>query len=284
MDAAFAKETLRCSDYRKGIILVYKALVDCEADKTLIMIFQTAVELSDILYARPEERNATNILRLHNISFIHGMLCIQVFGQPQKMTSRKFFGRYFHSLTSHAAVTYRLISLRSVNTETQERMFQTAKGITRSTSNRHADHIVIQRVQEEQTCNIKSNCLDRQESEITQLSNTCLNKSNTKFSKDWIKKYSTHYQAHLERISDYLLHGQGALWDETTDEIEFYDTLPCRAPASPEIHHFRSTNSTQIYEHLLECWQKCCDEKIKLPASTIRQYTSSGELSTIINM
>ena len=81
------------------------------------------------------------------------MLCIQKFGTLKTMTRRKFFGRYFHSLTTHAALTYRLISLRSVNTETQERMFQASKAITRATSNKHPEHIItniIQRLHEEQ--------------------------------------------------------------------------------------------------------------------------------------
>ena len=110
-EAVFAKETLRCSDYRKGIILLYKALRDSGADDTLLTIFKTGVELSELLYACPDKRNPTSILRLHNVSFVHGMYCIQVFGQPNTMTSRRFFGRYFHSLTCHAAMTYRLITL-----------------------------------------------------------------------------------------------------------------------------------------------------------------------------
>jgi len=30
----------------------------------------------------------------------------------------------------------------------------------------------------------------------------------------WIRKHSTHYQAHLERISDYLKFGQGVWWED----------------------------------------------------------------------
>ena len=121
-EAVFAKETLRCSDIRKGMILMYKALCESNADEILTRVFETAVEISELLYAHWHKRTPTSILRLHNVCCAHGMLCIQLFGVPKTMTTRKFFGRYFHSLTTHTPLFYRMIALWSLNTEGQERI------------------------------------------------------------------------------------------------------------------------------------------------------------------
>ena len=283
---ALCKETLRCSDYRKAIILIYKSLLDTNCRDTLIEIYRTAVEMSELLYAHSEKRDTTSVLRLHNLLFIHGMLCIQKYGIPKAMTSGKFFGRYFHSLTCHAALTYRQISLRSVNTETQERMFQASKSITRTTSNQHPDHIVtniIQRLHEEQESKLSPDCITREESEIRSLSSTLPDKQNTIFKKDWIMRHSSHYQAHLERIADYLIYGQGIWWNETDSSVTFFDVSPLTiTPPGPELKHFRDTSTQDIRMSLLQQWESCCDSNLKLPIATLRQYNSNGNLCSII--
>ena len=60
------------------------------------------------------------------------------------------FGCYFHSIICHAPILYRIISLRSINTEKQ--LFGSAKGIAKCTSNQHRNHIIqniVLRTQEE---------------------------------------------------------------------------------------------------------------------------------------
>lgn len=245
-------------------------------DNLLINLFETAIELSELLYSHYEKRIATSILRLHNVSFIHGMLCVQVFGLPRTMTSRKFFGRYFHSLIVHTPITYRIVSLLSINTEAQEQMFQSAKGITRTTSNKHPEHIVtniLQRVQEE--CNHRniSNTIEKQESEVTKLASTLAPKSNTTLSKKWTEQHSSHFQAHLERISDYLILGKGVWWKENKSSITFYDVDQSQKPG-PQVQHFRNTDMLQVRESLLTLWQECCDQQVELPSRRITQYTS----------
>ena len=46
IDTALSKETLRCSDYRKTIILIYKALLETSSYHKLTKPFQTAVEVT----------------------------------------------------------------------------------------------------------------------------------------------------------------------------------------------------------------------------------------------
>lgn len=46
---------------------------------------------------------------------------------------------------------------------------------------------------------------------------------NTVFPKSMLDRIPQHYQAHLERISDFLIHGPGVWWKATADGIMFFD-------------------------------------------------------------
>ena len=154
--------------------VIYKALLETSSDHKLTKLFQTAVEVTEILYASADRRTPANILSLHNIAFIHGMLCRDLFAKPKSMTRCKIFGRYFHSLTSHASIQYRTIPLCSLNAERQERMLKQAKMITKSTSNQQPNQIirnVVQRVHEESKLE-SCDQLAKEESEILKLAHT----------------------------------------------------------------------------------------------------------------
>lgn len=140
--AALGKETLRCSDYRKGVIFILLTLQTLQPSSPVTALFQTAVEITEILYSNPSKRTPQLILRLHNLAFVHAKLCTDIFGNPKTMSSRRMFGRYFHALTTHAPLLLRIISPRQLNTELQEQMFGQCKSITRSTSSQHANHII----------------------------------------------------------------------------------------------------------------------------------------------
>ena len=61
----------------------------------------------------------------------------------KKLTVKKLYGRYFHSLFRHCADEHRLLSGKSMNAENQERTFNFLKGITNGTSNHHLDQILL---------------------------------------------------------------------------------------------------------------------------------------------
>ena len=52
------------------------------------------------------------------------------------------FSRYFNSITCHSPLLLRIISLRPVNTEMQERLFGQAKQITKGTSSLKPNHVI----------------------------------------------------------------------------------------------------------------------------------------------
>ena len=270
--AILGKATLRCSDYRKAMILFYLKLKETNADQTIADVFKTAVHLSHILYTSDYHRTPKAILALHNLSFIHGMLCIEQFST----TKTNIFGRYFHSITTHSPILFRIVSMRSMNTEDQERMFGQAKAITKATSCNRPNEIltnIIQRVQMESGSH-KMEVTDKGESEVNKLSRTIGPRCNTIYSDSFIKKHAAQYQAHLERISDYLLPGEGTWWKHSAAGVEFLDGHGEKnvSEKGPTLMHYRTKSMRDIEIHLQQKWEDCILSGIKLPAVDIEHY------------
>ena len=281
--SVLGKETLRGSDYRKGSILILKTLQEVTPNSPLTTLLSTAVEMTELLYCDPTKRTSQSVLRLHNITFVHAKLCVHLFGKPKTISSRRMFGRYFHALTNHAPLLNRIISLCLLNTELEERMFGQCKGITRSTSNQHATHIItnilVRLDSEEKRQASGTSTIQKQESEILKLAQTLPPKENTVIPLAWLQNSSVHYQAHLERISDYLLPGPGKWWQYVADGIEYFDVnTPNPLLQTPSIHHFRSTTMGDVDIYLLTNWEKCLEVEVQLPAYYIRTYGNTHNI------
>lgn len=110
--SVLGKETKRCSEYRKATLLILNAMQNGSESEYLTLLFTTACEIQEILYAKESHQNDVPILRLHNITFMHSMLCNKISHSQQ----HNIYGNYFHSLICHAPQCYRLISLWSTNT------------------------------------------------------------------------------------------------------------------------------------------------------------------------
>ena len=108
----------------------------------------------------------------------------------QSVSKQKMFESCFHSLSYHAATFYRFAFLRSLNSDLQERLFNTCNDITKTTSNRQA-----------KVKWVTFSCVYRLS---LKLSN-----SPHQISKQWIEKHQHAWQTHLERIADILLCGEG---------------------------------------------------------------------------
>ena len=269
------KATLQCSDYRKAMILFYLKLNEIKADQTIVDIFQSAVHMSHLLYTSD----------YHRTPFLHGMLCTEVFSA----TTSSFFGRYFHSLTTHSPILFRIVSMRSINTEDQERMFGQAKMITKATSCNRPNEIItniLQRVQMEARSH-EMTVSDKDESEVKKLHQTIGSRCNTIYSNSFITRHAPQYQAHLERISDYLLPGEGTWWKQNKVGVEFLDGEVENnvSEKGPKLMHFRTTSMRDIEIYLQQKWEDCILSRVKLPANDIQHYIpyeSNPDMETTI--
>ena len=95
------------------------------------------------LYAGENKRNQKHTFRLNNQLFLHFLLCKIVIGKNLKVLSfRKFFGSYLHALIPHAGLQIRIVSEIAAFAASEERLFQTAKSITKRTSNNQPGKII----------------------------------------------------------------------------------------------------------------------------------------------
>ena len=163
-------------------------------------------ELSRLLYLSAQSLSPRLVLHLHNTAFLHAMLCKEIIGQPEILTTCNFYGRYLHSLTAHAAKQNRIISGKSANTEEEDRHLQTLQGIAKLMNRRPGDVMTssLVRLQPEQEMSEtrRGNAVKAQESQISKYY------PNTIISNRYIVRNPKEYQAHLQSISDFLIAGK----------------------------------------------------------------------------
>ena len=113
---------------------------------------------------------------------------------------------------------HRLINGKSCNDEEQERIFNTIANITKSTSSYHPSHIIgnifIRLQAEKEMQGFQGYSSSKKEASVSQLASSPPMYGNTLISKMLIEKHVRSWQAHFERISDFLLSGQGGWWLE----------------------------------------------------------------------
>ena len=249
-------------------------------------------EITHILYAKVQERCQQSVLRLHNQTFLHAIACEEIIGKPKILTDRRFYGQYMHSLVCHAPIQHRIIALRSTNTEQQERHFSTFLSVSLATSSRRPGESITPgmiRMQAEMKQG-ERNAIQEQESQLGRLSKCLPKAENSIIPHRILLKYPYAYQAHLERISDFLLCGEGAWWRHTVSGIEFFDVnTPDEdsrgAETLPPLHHFHSHTLKSESTYLQDEWKKCLSSAaaVKIPHQAIRVFDERGNLDHIIN-
>ena len=257
------------------------------SDKVQTLV-DTMTEVCSILYARLEERCPRTILRLHNQTFLHAIACEEVIGKPRILTKKKFYGRYLHSLVVHAPIQDRIICSRSTNTEKQERHFNTLSSISTATSSRRPGEIItpgIIRMQAEMKSdeNKERDTVKEQESRLGKLARCLPPAQNTVIPHRVILKYPQAYQAHLEKIADFLLCGEGTWWRHILTGVEFLDGPDERQSngKGPPLHHFRTHTIKSEDQYLRDSWKQCMTNHVTIPHHVVRIYDEDGNLKSI---
>lgn len=135
----------------------------------------------------------------------------------------------------------------------------------------------------------RRSAIQEQESRLGKLSKCLPKPENSIIPHRIILKYQSAYQAHLERISDFLLCGEGVWWRHVAKGVEFFDvTSPCETRREvhtlPPLHHFRSHTLKSESKYLQENWKKCVSSAhIQIPHHAIRVFDERGELDHIIH-
>ncbi|XP_057308110.1 uncharacterized protein LOC130645997 [Hydractinia symbiolongicarpus] len=282
LDATYgSKDKVRGSDYRLSSIVVYQSM-QSTCRKEIKELLYTLMELVRLSYLKSQKRSPRIILRLHNISFQHAMLCQDLFGHNLKsMSTQKLYGIYYHGLTTHLAEVSRIISPSSLHTENEEQLFSKINQISLRTSARSLESIrdnSIIRIQAEQKfiakeCSRKST----NTSKISKFSESVLDEKRSCFN---INLPLRKYQAHLERIADFLLYGNGVWWHRENDIIIFHDGKEDDdfRVEGPLMTNFKQDNLQSVAKDVEACWKKCVDRGIELPITKINTFDENGDL------
>lgn len=203
----------------------------------------------------------------------------------KKITSRKMSGVYYHDLIAHGGDMLRIVSGRSANAE-EERHFHIIKAITKKTSNYNESQLVpnvLLRVQA-QARTKDNNAAQKQQSNIKIVSESLKPAHNTCIPLTIIRKYSREWQAHMIKISDFLLQGKEVWWKQHANYVEFYDvTSQPAATTGPQPHHFMSSNINNEQAWQRKYWEKCLAQQDLIPANIVRIDQEDGT-TKFINM
>ena len=186
-------------------------------------------------------------------------MCYLIIRSPKNTTFERFYGQYFHALSSNAAQIMRVVSPSSTDAEEQERTFNSIKGICKATSSGRSkeviDNVLVHIQAELQAIQNQPSAAQRQDSNISRSSVALPKEENTIFTAGFIYKFKDAYQAHLERTADFL--ASGSWHQETPDGIEFFDgpEEPDQRQNGPFLAHFRSRSIIGEANKQQEIWQ-----------------------------
>ena len=186
-------------------------LIKSKANKDVIQLVVTIVRISEILYMPDSKRCPKTVLRLYNITWLHHELCREVIHSPKTQTVTHLFGIYLHALTVHAPVQNHIMSLLSVNAESQERLFSQNKRISLRATNRKVDNVlptIMLCVQARQKIKDYKPLSTKQEGTVTTVSHKVPAYKGTQIDKRFVQNRLPSWQAHLERISTFLQQGE----------------------------------------------------------------------------
>ena len=228
---------------------------------------ETALDISELLYAEEAKRSPKGILRLYNSTWLHFELCSESLFSTTTVSHRRMFGIYLHSITLHAPQQYKIINLKSTNTEHEERLFGQAKDMVHKATNRQPYNVIpniLLRLQAKQKRGDMYSsyyaCSSRVSKAHKEL-NGC--SANTIVTKDFLTGRMNSWQEHLKRISLFLRPGDGVWWQPVTQGYEFFDGTeePDTHQEGPELQHFRDVTLQQIYNMKKSVWQEVCEQK-----------------------
>lgn len=156
-----------------------------------------------------------------------------------------------YTLVAHAPQQLEIVSLRSANTENQERLFDQAHRSATAASNRHPQNVLYTAVLRLQAKAASKSGIDAQQvadSIVAKAGGDVPKYSGTLISKTFILARERSWQSHLRRISHYLLHGTGKWWKETETGYQFLDSDqdPPIHPEGPHLQHFRTTSLRRL--------------------------------------
>ena len=137
------KDTRRTFDYRCALIVLAKQSFKIISSKLVQHLLTTLVEIQRTAYSGEAERTPKSVLRLHNMTCYHGILCREVLGfKLKELTTCKLYGNYYHNITSHAPMQHRLVNDSHAMLKNRNGFLIPQPIFTKSTSSYNPSYII----------------------------------------------------------------------------------------------------------------------------------------------
>ena len=267
------------ADLRRVAIQLFLKLKDTDCSKSLVFILQSIIKIGEIIYSHDNKRCPRQLLQCYNMCWIHMELLKEVFPAPKE---DKFYGQYVHALTAHIPTQLEIACQRSLNAENQERLFTQIRKIGENCTNRHPDNVipeVMLRLQVKQEQRQIISYVKKQDSQVSSAAKDLPQVSRNEVKDTFIRHREDSWQMHLKRISPFLVAGEGVWWSRTTDGFVFHDgdTDPANPDDAFTLMHYRYHSLMDVEDRRDACWNRIVDEKIVIPAHSIKLYDENGE-------
>ena len=127
-------------------------------------------------------------------------LCKDLLSQPEKISKGKMFGHYVHALTAHTPTQLELACLRSLNSESQERLFGQGRAIAETCTNHHPDNVIPQimlRLQAKQEQHEVLESVRKGDSQVSHVARDLPKVTGTKVKTSFLRQREDSWQIHL---------------------------------------------------------------------------------------
>ena len=98
---------------------------------------------------------------------------------------------------------------------------------------------------------------------------------------NFIAKRIPSWQAHLQRISPFLQHGENVWWKSEGNGYRFFDSdLDAEShPRGPNMLHFSQAQLTDVDKQQSHAWDTITTNNVKLPSPYIHLYDKDGNFT-----
>ena len=281
LDTTIPKQKVSGAMLRTASIKLFLKLLQHEATNPLVVqLVRTAVKISELFYHCDSKRTPKSVLQLYNVTWLHHELCAHLIHSPKEQFRSHLFGIYLHDIAVHAAPQYEIVCLRSTNAESQERLFTQIKQTSLRATNRKVENVVptvLLSLQAKQKVAVGI-AMNGQDSIVSAVAKNLPIYPGTSIDKHFVHSRLHSWQAHLQRISRYLIHGEGIWWSQDTQVYRFHDSDldQDNHHEGPTLKHFRHTSLPDVHRHNSEVWQEILKSSINLPATNVRIYNEDG--------
>ena len=144
--------------------------------------------------------------------------------------------------------------------------------------NHHAENVIPQillRVQAKQEQREALQSVQKGDSQVSHVAKELQPFPGTTFKFSFIRGKEDSWQLHLQRISPFLVAGQGVWWTRTPSGFHFYDgdeDCSHRSDNLKLLHH-RHHSILNVEDRRDKSWTQVITNRVPLPAFSIKHYT-----------